>query len=254
MGRTDIQKMFAELDELYNVNDIEGADECMNRWLRKVCGQKDWYHELTILNELIGFYRKSGAYEKGMEMISRAFRIVEEYGLDNHKAGATTWLNGATALRAFGKYDTAYLYFEKTMNIYRKLLDSSDYRFASLYNNMALLLSDMNRGKEAEVFFYKALEILKDNSDTEAEAANTYVSMAHMYQSVETDPETRQIKVKEVLSEAFKILRKNAPLPDSYFAYICGICAKSFSYFGMEKESKELKALAEDFYRKKGAE
>ena len=70
MGKTDIQKMFAELDELYNVNNTDGVVECMNRWLRETCSRKDWHHELTILKELIGFYRKSGDCKKGMEMIS----------------------------------------------------------------------------------------------------------------------------------------------------------------------------------------
>ena len=247
----NIQQMFRELDEYFNVNDTEGAGACMSRWLSDARSQKDWKSELTILNEQIGYYRKTGKRTDGMETVFRAFQIVEEYGLESHAAGATTWLNGATALRAFGEYETSYDYFEKTMNLYKKLLEPTDYRFASLYNNMALLLSDMKREKEAESFFFKSLKILGGHPAMEAETANTYVSMAHMYHSMETDPETRQKKVREVLLKALEILKKNNPLPDSYFAYICETGAKSFQYFGMEPEGRELKAMAENYYRRK---
>ena len=250
----NIQQMFEELDELFNANDVRGAGACMNRWLMEARSQKDWQSELTILNEQIGYYRKTGNRAEGMETVLRAFQIVDEHGLESHAAGATTWLNGATALRTFGEYKTSYFYFEKTMNLYKKLLEPQDYRFASLYNNMALLLSDLKRGKEAESFFLKSLEILENNPAMEAETANTYVSMAHMYHSMETDPEIRQEKVREMLRKALGILKKNNPLPDSYFAYICETCAKSFRYFGMESEESELKAMAENYYHRKGAE
>lgn len=244
-----VQQMFSELNGFFNVHDMSGAEACMEKYLQIAREQNDWQSELTILNEQIGFYRKAGNVSAGMRTIDRAFRLVEDHGLSSHEAGATTWLNGATAFRAFKEYETSYIYFKKTMELYLNLLRPFDYRFASLYNNFALLLIDMKRYEEAEAYFEKSLIILETDPDSGAEMATTCVSMAHMYHSMELKPERKQEKIKSILLRAWKLLSRWEMLPDSYFAYVCDICSKSFFFFGLEKEGADLKRRSEEYYQ-----
>lgn len=248
-GNHFIQEMFEQLHTYFSVHDMAGAEACMKKHLQAAGERDDWQSELTILNEQIGFYRKTGNVSEGMHAIGRAFQLVEEHGLDSYEAGATTWLNGATALRAFQKYEQSYNYFKKALELYEKTLAAFDYRFASLYNNMALLLVDRKRYEEAETYFEKSLTILETDPDSGAEMATTCVSMAHMYHSMELGDGIRQEKIQKVLKRAWNLLSRWEVLPDSYFAYVCEICSKSFFLFGLEKEGSELKRLSEEYYQ-----
>ena len=240
--------MFAELEALFRENKQKEAGICMNRWLARARSNNDWKSELTVLNEQIGFYRKTGEKERGVQTIQRAFFLVEKYQLGKYEQGAVTWMNGATAYRAFGEYEKSCAYFQKALEFYREQPETSDYKLASLYNNMALLLTDLNRGEQAETCFKEALRLLRFLPGKEAETANTYVSMAHMYDRMDLAPEKKKEKRMHMLQAAWKLLTKH-PVSDSYTAAVCSTCSRSFFSFGMKREGERLKEMAEAYYR-----
>ena len=51
--------------------------------------------------------------------------------------------------------------FEHVLTVYSENLDPNDYRFAGLYNNMALSYEDTGASEKAEAFFGRALDVLE---------------------------------------------------------------------------------------------
>ncbi len=245
-----IEECFEEMERCFDVHDMDGAEDCMKRYLQRARDDGDWGSQLTILNEQIGFYRKMQKFDNCMEAIGSALNIVDSYGLDQSGAGATTWLNSATAFRAFKYYDRAYEYFLKTLDLYNKTMEPDSYEFPSLYNNLAVVLTDMGRYEEAEKYYNMALEILPRRPNCEPEMASTYVSMAHMYHGMEEeDPKNRE-KMEESLARAWDILTHDEELRDNYFAYVSDTSSKSFRALGAVEQADVLKQRAEDFYAK----
>lgn len=243
-----IQDILAKLDNFFRQDDPEGAHQYLKEQIAQAEEAGEWENELTLQNELIGYCRKKGHISEGKEAIQRAAAILEQHHLQRQVPAATTWLNAATALRAFGEKESALHYFEMTKEIYSGQINDYDYRYAGLYNNMGLLLCDMKRFEEAEAYFHRALQILQTDPQAGAEMASTYVSLAHMYRKRNGESESAG-QVEEALKEAKRLLDVPGGLPDSYFAYMCQVCASSYRLLGYEEDAQDLERLAEQFYK-----
>ena len=125
---------------------------------------------------------------------------MEELQLEDSEHFATTLLNAATAYRAAGDVSQAYKYYRQAHAIYERLLPKGDYRFAGLYNNMSILLEQMNENGEAVDMLKKALEIIKKLKDSEAEQATTLTNLALLYFKQE-----RTEEASETLQEALEL-------------------------------------------------
>lgn len=244
-----VQQMFVELADCFNRNDLEGVEAVTDQWLQAAREQGNWQLELTVLNEQIGFFRKAGNVQRGTETIRRAFFLVEQYGIGNTEAAATTWLNGATAYRAFAEYGKAEVYFKKTLSFYETNLKEKEYHLASLYNNLALLKMDQKQYKEAENYMERALALIKTDPGSQAEAATTCMSMAYMYRSMDLPESEKQSKAGAYLDRAWELLGNREELPDSYYAYVCRNGVSMFRLFGREEQAERLAWLSDTYYR-----
>ena len=63
--------------------------------------------QLSILNEIMGFYRSRGEHAKNQPIIDNALDLAKKMNLAGTEAGTTTLINAATSLRAAGDYDRA---------------------------------------------------------------------------------------------------------------------------------------------------
>lgn len=174
----DIQAVLNEYDGFYARNNPEGAYAFICGKIAEAREAGAWQHELTMLNEVIGYSRKHLMTEEGNAYIARADEIIAAHGMENDVAAATTWLNSATCQRAFGNPERSLVYFAKTEEVYRQKMEPFDYRYASLYNNMALVYSDIGDYARAEELSQKAVGIMLTDPDSAAELAATYVSLA----------------------------------------------------------------------------
>ena len=103
----------------------------------------DWASQITILNEMMGFYRNSGEREKGLAAVEKGLALVGDHGLSQTVTGGTTCLNAATTMKAFGKAAEAMPYYDQAFRAYGGSLPPGDYRFGGLFNNMALAWEDL---------------------------------------------------------------------------------------------------------------
>ncbi len=63
--------------------------------------------QLSVLNELMGFYRSRGEHAKNKPIIDNALDLSKKMDLAGSEAGTTTLINAATSLRAAGSYERA---------------------------------------------------------------------------------------------------------------------------------------------------
>ena len=249
MAENIIDQVFAEMNYYFDRHDMDGAAACMEGWAKKFNEEDDLANELTVLNELIGFYRKMLNVKEGFRCIGRAKDVVYMLGADQDIAGATTFLNAATACRAFGQYDLSQKYFEKTYAIYEKQLEENDYRLASYYNNYALLMIDMKNYEEAEKYLDQALEILKTFSDSAGEVATTHMSKVYLYKKMDPGDSLENERSLKEINLVMDILENWKLEKDNYYALVSDSCGRSLKSLGRTEEGDKLIGFANEFYQ-----
>lgn len=244
-GRIPIDRILRKLDDCFDHNEMDEAGRLLRHWLNEAEYLKDKDGELFVLSEMMGYYRKTREEENALESVRRGLDLVKTLGTGETVSGATVILNAATTLKAFGKAEKSLPLYEKVLNAYKKLLGENDERMAGLYNNYALALVDLKNYTEAEKLYLSAIKILKDKKNGENDTAVTYVNMAHMYEQIAPDDESR---IENCLDKAYACLNSDKLERDGYHAYVCAKCAPSFGYFGYFLIDAELKERAEILY------
>lgn len=233
-----------EFDELCSAGREEDARDLLERVQARAFQAGDWRSELSMTNELLGQYRRTQEKEKGLAAVSRALELIRVHHLGRTVSGATILLNAATTLKAFGHAGESIPIFTHAARVYADNLDPDDYRFAGLYNNMALSYDDTGDAESAERYFMLALKTIEKTVHPENDSAVTWCNLAEMYGR--RDPEDERIG--ECLEKAWACL--NAPdLPrDGYHAFTVSKCAPTFDYYGYFLYANQLRERAEKIY------
>ena len=236
--------LIRDFDALCGAGHEAEARDLLEQSLETARRAGDWRSELSVLSELLGQYRRMGESGKGLRTVNDALAVIQAHGLGRTVSGATVLLNAATTLKAFGHAAESIPIFTHVARVYADNLDPADYRFAGLYNNMALSYDETGDPESADRFFRRALTILEKIKRQENDCAVTWCNLAEMYGRRDLeDP-----RIEECLEEAWACL--NAPdLPrDGYHAFTVSKCAPTFDYFGFFLYAKELRERAEKIY------
>lgn len=137
--------------------------------------------QLSVLNELMGFYRSRGEHAKNKTIIDNALDLSKKMDLAGSEAGTTTLINAATSLRAAGDYDRAAEIYSQALKESSKTLKPNDRKLAALHNNLSMLYSETGKIKEAIDQLEKALDILQKSSvnpSTDIDIAATHTNIA----------------------------------------------------------------------------
>ena len=141
----DIKAVLEQLDTLFAQKKYDQAEPFLMASLEQAMKEGDDSSVVTLLNEIIGFYRDSGQHAKSMAYGKRLLALLKQMGLEGTIPYATSLLNVANACRAAGELETSLSYYQTVEVLYRNHLDENDFRFASLYNNMSLLYQELAR-------------------------------------------------------------------------------------------------------------
>lgn len=243
-GEGTIQEVIEEFDRLIAKDAKAEAAACLEHWLEEFEKSGDWAGQITILNEMMGFYRNSGEKEKGLAAVEKGFALVREHEMAETVSGGTTFVNGATTMKAFGRTAEAMPYYEQAFRAYGKYLDPQDYRFGGLFNNMALAYEDMGEFEKAEVYYRKAMAIMEElQPGSILEIAVTWVNLAVLYEKW-----GREEEVDGCLALAIEGFRSPEVPRDGYYAFNCRKCAATFGHFGYFRIRKELSEAADRIY------
>ncbi len=239
-----IPLIIKKLDGIYATGDLAAAENLLEEVLSTSRETGDWSAELSILSEMMGFYRRNSNKEKGLYSVRKGLEIIEKHSLSESISGATVMLNAATTLKAFGEPQESLQIFQRVLNTFNNKLTPNDYRFAGLYNNMALTLVDLGNFGEAESLYNKALEVLTHCDNPLNEMAVTYCNMAYMYDAVDHEDK----RIGEVLKMAEECLDSESVIKDGYYAFTASKCYPAFEYFGYFLTAERLKKISESIY------
>ena len=241
----NVEKFYETLDSYFAKQQIDKVDPFLVDSLEQAKTEEDYGAYISICNEMIGFYRSISAFEKAYIAAEDVLLLMEELNMESTEHFATTLLNAATAYRAAGDYATALRYYKQALQIYDGILPPHDYRYAGLYNNMSILLENMDENEEAISYADKALSIIETLEDSAAETATTMTNLALLYFKVD-----QSNKAKELLEKALSLFEQSGENTDAHYSgalagvaeawYRMGDYAKALEYY--EKALAEVKA------------
>ncbi len=232
-----------ELDSYFAREDVSGAANYLIK-CRKECEESgDDLSLLTVLNELVGFYRQTGQRKKALECIDKCFEIIKIAPLDDKTAG-TLYLNCATTMKRFEMSEDAMQYYDKAKRLLTAALPEDDPLIAGLYNNTALALKDLGRFKEAEESYLEAIKITEKDEKNALENAISLVNLAQLYYDVDFSDE----RVSPLLDKAIKILSSDKYVTYDKYAFTCRNTATAYGYFGRFADEKLLNERADKYY------
>ena len=243
--KINLARFFAKLDEIFSRGDLAAAGRLIEYWERDARSIGDENGLLYVLNEETGYFRRTGEKEKGLAAVEEALALAEKLGICETVSGATVIINCATTMKAFGEAEKALPLYEKARAVYESSLDGSDFLLAAFYNNFALALADVGRGKEAEEMFFLAIGTLKKCGGHEGEIAVSYVNLAQLYYSIGESE-----KVDAVLEKGWENLMSPALPHDGNYAFICSKCAPAYRDFGQNKRAETLFARSKEIYER----
>ena len=174
----EIKKVLANLDALFETHRMDEVEPFLQKHLKQAKEEKDTASTITLVNELIGFYRDLARYDEAISYCEQIVALMKKCGYEGSVPYATTLLNVANAYRAAGKWEESQKNYELVDQIYKKSLEDGDYRYASLYNNWALLYQEKSEFNKAKDCLVSALSIISRYNNTQMEIATTHTNLA----------------------------------------------------------------------------
>lgn len=229
----NIEKILTEYDSMfgnYSLSEIEA-------FLLKNIDEAQKNHEkqilITLLNELIGFYRDTTQKEKALKNCVLLNNLLIELNLQGSIPYATSLLNIANAFRAFDSANEALKLFENVELIYKNTLSSNDFMFASLYNNWSLAYQELNDYEKAAKLLKKALFIVDSYSEALIPQATTRTNLALSLIGIKNESAYKEAFI--YLRQALEIFEKDG---GKDFHYGAALVAMGDAYYAKKNYSK----------------
>ena len=161
----NVQHILDGLEALFAKQDIQAVEPYLTKQLEQAYSEPDYGACITIMNEMIGFFRDTSQYQKSLDYSEQVLMLMQQMGYEGTLPYATTSINVANALRAAGLHKESLAFYKSIFPIYQENLDPNDERFASLYNNLSLLYQEMGDFESAAVCLRQALSIVSTGED-----------------------------------------------------------------------------------------
>ena len=175
----NVEKSLEQLETLITqqrTNEIEGF---LLEKIEDSASQEDIGSLITLMNELIGYYRESGEFEKALGYCREVLQVAAQAGLAGTIPYATTLLNVANTCREGGLVREAMVHYQEVRGIYINNIDEdTDFRYVNLYNGMGMLFQDMGDYESACDCQERALSVAVLYHEARAETAILYTSLA----------------------------------------------------------------------------
>lgn len=174
----NVEKSLEQLETLITqqrTNEIEGF---LLEKIEDSASQEDIGSLITLMNELIGYYRESGEFEKALGYCREVLQVAAQAGLAGTIPYATTLLNVANTCREGGLVREAMVHYQEVRGIYINNIEDTDFRYVNLYNGMGMLFQDMGDYESACDCQERALSVAVLYHEARAETAILYTSLA----------------------------------------------------------------------------
>ena len=248
-GRTvNVRRFITALDKCFLTDDLAGADKLIDRWKEEAIALGDERGLLTVMNEGLGFYRRTSDEKKALDCIELVKSLIVSTGADKTVSGATVYVNLATTLKAFGRAKEGFPFYALAERIYLDHGMGESFEYSALLNNRASAYGDLEEDDEAESSLLQAVEVLKKLGGHDGEVAVSLINLAHIvYDRSELDT----ARVEKLLDEAWEYLNSPDQPRDANYAFILSKCAPSLRYFNRVDEAEALEEVAKFIYGQK---
>lgn len=174
----DINKVLNEYDAMFGNSSLREIEDFLIEKISEAEKESDNSSKLTLLNEMIGFYRDISGKNEGLKCCEQTLSLLDEMGLSGTIEYATSLLNVANAYRAFGLHEESLEFHKKVEEIYLSKLPENAFNFASLYNNWSLLYQETGEFENAVSMLKKSLKIVDSYANAKIEQATTRTNLA----------------------------------------------------------------------------
>ena len=239
-----IARVLERIDALFEKNDIDAVGRVLDYWDSEARRLKDERGLLEILNEKIGYYRRTGEKELALAAVDEAFALIDKLALFGLQSTGTVYLNGATTMKAFGETESAMRYYDKAKDIYQKTLPHNDFRLAAFYNNVSSAYKELGDFVMCEDACLRAIAILEQSGGFYGEMAISHINLAHLYY----DLDSLDDRVYERMEKAWELLMNKGNKHDGNYAFVCSKCHPSFGFFGYFEYESKLKEIMKKIY------
>lgn len=223
----DVHAFLDGLGRVFAAGDTGEVDGYLRRGMARALEEKDKSALITVLNEMVGYYRSVSRYEDALRAAEHAIEEMEKLGCADSVPFGTTLLNAATAYRASGDNGKALDYFNRALAIYQRDLPADDYRLAGLYNNISAIHQDVGRYGNAAQLLGTSLAILSGIRGAEVDAATVAANLALVLFKLDNVDEAR-----EALDVAFALFGPEddgeTRRPPHYAAALAGLAEAHF--------------------------
>ncbi len=243
LGRIDVARAIDKLDELLSRNALSDAGKLLDFWRGEAVRLGDRQGELSIVNEQLGFFRRTNDEESAMQAVARSLALIDELNMWESVSSATVLLNAATTLKAFGRASDALPLYERTLAVYKKELDAGDVRMGGFYNNYALALADLGKTTEAKEAYMCAISVMTGSDDGKPEAAISYINMAYLYPEHSAEAHSCLKRAKDLLDEC-------SHMDSGRYAFVLSKCAPAFRDFGYTDLADRLEGRSKEIYER----
>ena len=240
-----ITRFIGRLDAAFNRNDMKSARECICFWETEARRLNDERGLLAVLNEAVGYYRRTNKKTRALEAMEESLALVEKLGQTNSLSGATVFINAATTLSFFGSKEEAIGLYGRAASCFEAEEKTECYEYAALLNNRAATLYEMKRYDEAETDWLSAIQILKAVGFHDGEIAVSLLMLAHL--TFDRDGSSYE-KIEALLDEAWDYINSDNQPKDGNYAYILRKCAPSLEYFKRPEEAQACRDVANEIY------
>lgn len=241
------RRVIERMDRYMARRDYAGAERHLLYWLEEARAGGDLRGALTLENELVGHYRKTGEREKALASADAALDLLKRLGLEDTVGAGTTCVNVATAMCAFGEHARAMALFERARALYESSPAAGPQLLGGLYNNMALNCAALGRWDEAMALYGRAVEQMAGTPGGALETAITCLNMADLVEARD-GMEAGEREIYDLADRAVALLDDPAPPRDGYYAFVCEKCAPALERFGYFADAQRLREEAERIY------
>ena len=199
MAYMDLESILSEYDSMFGKNSLKEIENYLVVKIDQAQAEGESGILVTLLNEIIGFYRDTTQREKALLRCEQLQVVLKEMRLEGRIDYATSLLNVANAYRAFGLFEESLKLYHVVEDTYKGQVAPADFMYASLYNNWSLLYQEMEDYEAARDMLEEALTIVECYEDAVIEQATTKTNLAATL---------LQIGTKEAQSEAIVYLKE----------------------------------------------
>ena len=232
----NVQDMLRELDGYFLRGEYAKVEPFLLAQINTAEAAHDKGATLTLLNELMGFYRGMSRFKDSLAIADKTLALLEEMGLKGSVHYATTLLNVATAHRADGQTAKAIELFDEVDRRFTALHVHDPYLIASLYNNLSLAWQEANDHEKALHYLEMALPLVQSRPGSEVEVAVTLTNLALSKIKLGRLPAARAD-----LQNAVRLFESQPTLNSHYGAALAGLGEIAYQ----ERQPQEAIALYE---------